>query len=147
MGNEIFSHIYAPFGKRRSKFVERLFFPRTERMIQMAKDFAKSFYASRAWQKCRRAYIESRINIDGGLCEKCRTLPGYIVHHKIPLSPENINNPEITLNFDNLAFDCKECHDREEVHCFVRKDGLLVYFDENGDVLDKIHSPLFGDWG
>lgn len=147
MGNEKFFHIFTLLSGKDVRNLLSVFFQRTERMIQMAKDFAKSFYASRAWQKCRRAYIESRINIDGGLCEKCRTLPGYIVHHKIPLSPENINNPEVTLNFDNLAFDCKECHDCEEVHSFVRKDGLLVYFDENGDVLGKTHSPPFGDLG
>ena len=42
------------------------------------KDFAKSFYASRAWKNCRRAYAASV----GGLCEDCKAkgliMPGEI---------------------------------------------------------------------
>ena len=35
------------------------------------------------------------------------------VHHKIPLTPENIYNPEITLNWDNLELLCSSCHSIE----------------------------------
>ncbi len=104
----------------------------------MAKEYAKQFYSSKAWQKCRAAYIAERIMIDGGLCEKCREQPGYIVHHKIILTPDNITTPEITLSFDNLSYECKTCHDREEAHAFVKRSGLLVEFDDNGDVIRKI---------
>ena len=37
-----------------------------------------------------------------------------IVHHLIELDPVNINNPEITLNFNNLELLCRDCH--AEVH-------------------------------
>ncbi len=98
----------------------------------MAKKWAESFYKSNAWRRCRGAYIAERIAIDGGVCEVCREQPGYIVHHIKPLTPKNINNPDIALSFSNLRYDCKECHDREEVHAFVtHKKGRCV-FDSSG---------------
>lgn len=74
------------------------------------KDFAKSFYTSRAWKNCRRAYAASV----GGLCEDCKAkgliTPGEIVHHKTELTPENINDPAVTLSWSNLRLVCRECH-------------------------------------
>ena len=80
------------------------------------KEFAKGFYNSAAWRKCRRAYIDSRIMVDGGMCEICGERVGYIVHHKELLTPTNITDPNITLSFDNLQYVCKPCHDEEEGH-------------------------------
>lgn len=79
----------------------------------MAQEFAKKFYSSRAWRQCRAGYIAIRKAIDGGLCETCREQPGYIVHHKIRLTPQNINHPEISLNYEHLKYDCLVCHNRE----------------------------------
>ena len=73
----------------------------------MAKDWAKAFYKSVAWQKCRAAYIQSVF----GLCEKCGR-PGWIVHHKIKLTPANIGDPNVTLAWENLQYLCQECHNR-----------------------------------
>ena len=76
----------------------------------MAKEFSKGFYTSRAWQKCRENYGAYR----GWLCECClrRGILAYgeIVHHKTELTPENISDPSITLNFDNLELLCRQCH-------------------------------------
>ena len=99
----------------------------------MAQDFAKEFYHSRRWRRCRAAYIAERIKIDGGLCEICQERQGYIVHHKIMLTQENISNPCIALNHDHLAYVCKPCHDLEEGHGVRRKDLPLLRFDERGD--------------
>ena len=101
----------------------------------MAKPWAKAFYKSKAWEACRTAYIALRKKIDGGVCEVCHDALGYIVHHITPLTPQNINNPNVTLNFDNLRYDCKACHDREEAHAFVREKKLKCAFDENGQPL------------
>ena len=98
----------------------------------MAKEFAKAFYNSPAWRKCRKAYIDKRILIDGGLCENCHERLGYIVHHIKELTPQNINDENITLSFDNLQYDCKHCHDREEVHAFIKQNKNRIYFDSNG---------------
>lgn len=48
----------------------------------------------------------------GSLCEKCDAI-GTEVHHKIRLTPENVNDPEISLNQDNLMLLCNECHNKE----------------------------------
>ena len=81
--------------------------------VVIMKEFAKAFYKSSEWQKCRASYIKS-VN---GLCERCLQrgliVPGYIVHHKCYLTPENILDPSVTLNFDNLEFLCHDCHNRE----------------------------------
>lgn len=73
-------------------------------------DYAKTFYKSRAWERCRIAYIKSV----GGLCENCLQKgivnPATMVHHKIYITPENISNPSITLSFDNLQALCRLCH-------------------------------------
>ena len=98
----------------------------------MAKEFAKKFYKSSAWQKCRASYIKSV----HGLCERCNN-PGYIVHHKILLTASNINNTDITLNWDNLEYLCLDCHNLE--HNFERekksstRKGLK--FNEKGELV------------
>lgn len=79
----------------------------------MAREFAKGFYNSKQWKQCRAAYIKYRQSVDGGMCETCHQKPGYIVHHKTELSPDNINNPDITLSFSNLKYDCHICHNKE----------------------------------
>jgi len=97
----------------------------------MAQEWAKAFYRSIAWLRCRASYIAKRIAIDGGMCEECGEQLGYIVHHKVLLTPENINDPEIALNHDKLKYDCKQCHDKEEGH-FQNEDELPYRFDETG---------------
>lgn len=78
----------------------------------MAKEFAKAFYSSKAWQECRNEYAKRRRY----LCEDCLRRgiyrPGKIVHHKIEIDPVTIEIPEIALNFDNLELLCRECHCR-----------------------------------
>lgn len=76
----------------------------------MAKEFAGGFYNSKAWNNTRNAYFKYR----AGLCEECLSnglyRQGEIVHHRIPLEPGNIDNPMITLSWDNLELLCRECH-------------------------------------
>lgn len=95
------------------------------------KQWAKAFYTSREWKQCRVAYRK----YVGGLCEPCLKrgyiTAGEIVHHKIFLTPENINNPEIALNFDNLELVCRDCH--------AQKHGSMKRYkvDELGRVTIK----------
>lgn len=104
----------------------------------MAKEYAKSFYKSKAWEDCREAYI-SHI---GGLCERClkrtpkRYVPGKIVHHIIYITPENINDPNITLAWDNLEYLCQDCHNIEHhgTETEVRED---VMFDAEGNLIPR----------
>ena len=76
-------------------------------------DFAFTFYNSQAWKDCRAAYRKSV----RGLCETCLKhgiyTPGEIVHHKVVLTPKNINDPDVSLNWDNLMLVCRNCHAAE----------------------------------
>ncbi len=98
----------------------------------MAQTWAISFYGSKKWQKCRNAYIQNRILIDGGLCEKCHNNLGYIVHHKTTLTLENITDPDICLNHENLMYVCKDCHDLFEGHGINKRMQPTCVFDSEG---------------
>ncbi len=99
--------------------------------MQVARDFAKKFYNSKEWIKCRKAFKQSKF----GVCERCG-MPGEEVHHKKNLTPENINDPYITLSWDNLELLCQSCHSKEHMSKYdvVRDD---VMFDESGDLVKK----------
>ena len=99
----------------------------------MAKPWAEAFYKSKPWKNCRKGYIRERKRIDGGVCEVCRESLGYIVHHKILLTPENINDPDISLNWEYLSYECKACHDKNEGHGVGVSADCVCEFDENGD--------------
>lgn len=95
------------------------------------KPFAQSFYKSRTWQDCREAYAKSQ----GYLCENClrKGLHSYgeIVHHITEITPENISDPSVTLNFDNLRLVCRKCHAEEHAH----KRRYLI--GVNGEIIIK----------
>lgn len=101
----------------------------------MAKPFAEAFYKSQAWKRCRLSYIAKRRLTDGGLCEVCNERLGYIVHHKVILTPENIRDPEIALNHDLLSYECKGCHDAHEGHGLTHGVEAVCAFDREGNVL------------
>ena len=97
-----------------------------------ARDFAKRFYKSKEWQRCQAAYAKYA----GGLCERCKAngiiRAGVIVHHKVHLTPENINDPAIALSWSNLKAVCRECHAIEH-GARVRRYEI----DRNGRVMAK----------
>ena len=68
------------------------------------------FYTTRAWRKCRESFLKER----GGLCEICLSkgliVPAVHVHHRTHITPENLNDPRITLGHSNLMALCEECH-------------------------------------
>ena len=92
--------------------------------------FAYGFYISEAWRDCRAAFLASR----RGLCERClargEVEPATQVHHKIRLTPKNINDPSVALNFENLEALCEKCHHAE--HGAGRRRWRT---DEDGHVL------------
>lgn len=96
------------------------------------KEWAKGFYQSRAWRKCRDSYIKEKF----WLCERCGE-PAKIVHHKKYLTPKNINDSNITLNKNNLEALCKKCHDKEhewnKKEVVSHNEGLM--FDESGNLV------------
>lgn len=72
-----------------------------------------------------------------GLCELCFSRgiykPAKLVHHIIHVSPENVDDPHITLNYDNFQRLCQDCH--AEVHRGTPESR--VTFDEHGNVVWK----------
>ena len=115
----------------------------------MAKDWARPFYNSLRWIKARDSYIAKRMMIDGGLCEECHKYPGYIVHHKIHLTEDNIHDQEISLNFNNFEYVCKECHDEFEGHGAGGhgKAKTLCSFDASGQPISLREIDRSGDQG
>lgn len=73
-------------------------------------DFATKLYNTKAWQRCRDQYAKSK----QGLCERCLSRgiykPGEIVHHKVHLTPDNVDDTSVTLNPENLELLCREHH-------------------------------------
>ena len=100
----------------------------------------ESFYKTDKWKKARRAFIDYRVSIDGGLCQRCSKELGYIVHHKTHLDINNYHNPMIAYGFDNLEYVCKPCHEIEHGYCGQQTEPRRrVCFDESGQpiVIDK----------
>ena len=100
----------------------------------MAKEFARKFYNSTRWRKCAKAFAQSKLFI----CEMCHNQTSekidgdqrYIVHHKVPLTPNNIDDPYITCGWDNLMLLCIECHNK--IHSKERRRMLI---DDNGNLI------------
>lgn len=99
----------------------------------MAKEWAKWFYNSKEWKETRK-YILKR---DRYTCRQ----PGCYriaeeVHHIEELTPENINDINISLNPKNLIALCSDCHKAitKREHRSNKTCSILpvVMFDEKG---------------
>ena len=95
------------------------------------KEWAKAFYLGKAWKQSSKGYMESQHHI----CERCGE-PAKICHHKIYLTRNNINNPYITLSWDNLEALCQDCHNKEH---HKTEPKLRYHFDEEGNI---VYTPL-----
>ena len=110
----------------------------------MAREFAKGFYHSVAWKHARAAYMALPVTAqDGricppGMCERCfsrgQLKPAEIVHHRVHLTPANVRDRAIALDFSNLMRVCRDCH--AELHS---PEGAAprVEFDEYGRVVPR----------
>lgn len=103
------------------------------------KEYAEDFYKSQAWINCRKAFIQS---LSSKLCNRCHNSPGKIVHHKKHITPDNIRDPMITLNFDNLEYLCQDCHNQEHMREQSTRNGLE--FDNEGNLVE-IKSPPYNN--
>lgn len=110
----------------------------------------RDFYQSSQWYKTANSYRKHVYN----LCERCgkptwrkndkryielkeqgEDVRFGIVHHKVHLNALNINDPYITLSFDNLELLCIDCHNKEHMETTpeIRDD---VKFDNEGRVIN-----------
>ncbi len=105
-------------------------------------DWARRFMHSSRWLSCRRCFVAKRLAIDGGVCQDCGRRLGEIAHHwPVPLTEQNISDPMVALNHDNLRWVCKPCHDLYPGHGVAKPDALLLRFDANGDAIPPYPPP------
>ena len=75
-------------------------------------------------ERCTKELAEGRITLKD-------VEPGIIVHHKKHITPENINNPRVTLSFDNLELLCARHHNEEHKSKYEKR----YRFDEYGNII------------
>jgi len=75
------------------------------------------------------------------MCERCRkrgliVTDGLEVHHKVRITPQNIHDAHITLDFANLELLCREHHLEEHRHDQGR-DARRWAVDEFGQIVAR----------
>lgn len=103
-----------------------------------------SFYRSKEWKSLLQLLRQQRVNENGEIiCEHCgkSIIKKFdcIGHHKIKLTEENVNNAEISLNPDNIAFVHHRCHNL--IHEKLKHTSPKYY---NREVWLVYGSPLSG---
>ena len=106
-------------------------------VLDMAKDFSRKLYSSKAWKDCRKEVLRR----DLYTCAYCYGRASE-VHHVIELTPENINDISIALNPDNLISVCHDCHAKITLGGGDIREGYV--FDDNGNVVPAHTPPLQG---
>ena len=100
------------------------------------------FYNSSAWVNTRRNYTQSV----GGLCERClaegKITPSDVVHHKIPLTDDNIKDLNISLGWCNLQALCSDCHALVHSTRLKEREARRYTIDNNGRVRIKNDTVL-----
>lgn len=121
-----------------------------------------AFYHSKAWRDL--SYL---LRLNSGKCQRCGRIADMKqlhAHHKVILTPLNVNDTSISLNPDNIEILCNSCHDEEhnrfgyaEHHIYIIYgapcSGKTTYALErmsNNDIivdLDMIYEMLTGQDG
>lgn len=73
------------------------------------------------------------------LCERCSKhndpVVAKVVHHKIYLTKQNINDISISLSWENLESLCQDCHNKEH----HQNKNKRYCFDEDGNIIYSPH--------
>lgn len=90
----------------------------------------REFYSSIQWRRCSEVVKREA----GYVCQDCGGTygPGNEVHHIQKISPENITDPNITLNKDNLVCLCRHCHIQR--HKQMRSNRRYIVDPDTGDI-------------
>jgi len=71
------------------------------------------------------------------LCERCfargEYTPAKVVHHIVWITPDNVDDPHITLSFDNFQRLCQDCH--AAVH--AKTEDTRFAFDDQGNLVRR----------
>ena len=93
----------------------------------------KSFYHSQRWRKISRLYMAAQNYV----CERCGGV-GEICHHRKHLTPENVSDFAVSLDFSNLECLCMTCHNREHFSTGAERE---VIFDAEGNAVAEAYTP------
>lgn len=93
------------------------------------------FYRSREWKRLREVVISERTDADGFvICDRCSKpiLKKYdmILHHKVHLTDDNVNDATISLNPKNIEILHHDCHNKDHNrfgHSNYMNSARLVY--------------------
>lgn len=88
-----------------------------------------AFYCSKAWRD-----LSYRLKIERGKCERCGWMPiakddwQYLIgHHRKELTEQNVDDPQISLNPENIEIVCHTCHDKQHHRFGGRKEVKIVW--------------------
>ena len=90
-------------------------------------DKLHQFYTSKPWRD-----LSYRLKVErGGKCERCghraKKFTLLIGHHKIELTEDNVDDPNISLNPKNIEIICQACHNREHDKFHNTHNVYIVY--------------------
>lgn len=127
----------------------------------MAKPWAMRLYQSKAWADLRQTLIAER----GMRCEECGRIilrsSEIVADHIKELTPDNVTDPAVALNQENIKLICEDCHNRKHVRFgYVNKEVFIIYgapcsgkttmvnqLRQRGDVIvdmDRLYSAISG---
>lgn len=91
----------------------------------MALDPIHAFYCSKDYLDLS---IALKIKSDGrcAICGKIFPISSLRTHHITELNTENVNNPQITLNPNNIMVICHDCHNKEHRRFVVKQKSVYV---------------------
>lgn len=94
-------------------------------------------YESARWERVRRLCLERSHYI----CEMCGRA-GNTVHHKIPLTADNLHIDAIAYGLDNLQCLCPECHNKvhDRFKAGAAQEGKQ--FDSAGNVIVEVDAEF-----
>lgn len=61
-------------------------------------------------------------------------VPAEIVHHKIPLTADNVKDLNISLSWNNLQALCRQCHAEVHDDMYAERTGRRYTINSNGHV-------------
>lgn len=85
------------------------------------------FYCCKKW---RELAFSLKVRA-GGKCARCNQIildfSFLIGHHTAELTMENVNDPEVSLNPENIEIICHDCHNKEHVRFGHKKHVYIVW--------------------
>lgn len=87
---------------------------------------------------CRKQWRDLSYNLKierGGKCSRCdfiavnkEDFKYLIAHHKIELTEDNVDDPNISLNPDNIEIICHSCHNKEHRRFGNNKKNVYIIY-------------------